>query len=142
MRKIRSASLKIGVVLKNELKSLINLYPIVAPNNTTYPFCVYRRTGLNVSNTKDIFNFEDSVLIELNIVSQSYEESLEKAINIKMFLEHLRGFYSTTKEEKINVNNVTMIDSSEDYNGDAYIQTMSFKIDIENNGDENKFEVI
>lgn len=130
MKKIRSASLKIGKVIHDELSDLINIFPIVAPQGSTYPFAVYKRNSLQVANTKDLFNISETADIEINIVSNTYSESIEKAINIKMYLEHLKGVYTTAKDEEINISDIYLVDSSEDYNGDAYIQTLLFRVEM------------
>ena len=128
MKKIRSASLKVGKVIHDELKDIIDIYPLIAPANTTGTFAVYKRSGLRVDNTKDGFNYQEVCNIEIIIVSQTYLESVEKAINVKMYLEHLKGSYQTAKDEVIEIGDITLIDCSEDWNNDAYIQTMNFQI--------------
>lgn len=137
MKKIRSASLKIGKVIHEQLRDLISNYPIIAPQNTTYPFAVYKRTGLQVADTKDIYNYEENANVEIIIVSQSYDESLELATNVKMYLEHLKGSFKTSKNEIINISDITLIDTNEDFNNDAYLQIMIFRISIENESDIN-----
>ena len=57
-------SLEIGKVLNNFLlndETVTNLigskiFPIVADQGTTYPFVCYKRTNLELSNSKDRFN--------------------------------------------------------------------------------------
>ena len=132
MKKIRSASLKIGKVIHDELRDIIDIYPLVAPANTTGTFAVYKRSGLKVDSTKDGFNYQEISNIEIVIVSQTYLESVEKAINIKMYLEHLRGTYHTAKDETIEIADITLIDSSEDYSNDAYLQLMNFQVTMFN----------
>ena len=132
MKKIRSASLKIGKIIHDELKDIIDIFPLVAPQNTTGTFAVYKRSGLHVDNTKDGFNFQEICNIEIVIVSQTYLDSVEKAINVKMYLEHLHGEYHTSKDETIEIGDVTLIDCSEDWNNDAYLQTLNFQVTIFN----------
>lgn len=130
MKKIRSASLKIGKVIHDELSDIINIYPCVAPQNTTYPFAVYKRTNLQVENSKDIFNVSETATIEIVIVADTYSESIEKAINTKMYLERLSGVYKTAMDEKLNISDISLVDSSEDYTGEAYLQVMIFRIEM------------
>lgn len=132
MKKIRSSSLLIGKVIADELKSNIDVYPIIAPLDTKYPFAVYRRTSLEVENTKDIYNIKELATLDLIIVSQSYAESLKIASDLKMFLEHLHGKYKTNMQEEINISDITVIDASEEYNNDAYLQKMTLRIEIMN----------
>lgn len=132
MKKIRSASLKIGKVIHDELRDIMDVYPVIAPQNTTGTFGVYRRTSLGVKNTKDIYNYEESADIEIAIISPTYAESLEKAINVKMYLEHLHGQFQTKKDEHINIADITLIDCSEEWSNDNYIQIMKFEITLYN----------
>ena len=130
MKKIRSTSLKIGKVIHDELSDVINIFPIVAPQNSTYPFAVYKRTSLQIANTKDIFNISETADIEIVIISNTYSESIEKAQNVKMYLERLNGKYSTVMNEYITIQDIALIDSSEDYNGEAYLQILTFRIEM------------
>lgn len=137
MKKIRSASLKIGKVIHDELRDIIDIYPVIAPQNTTGTFGVYRRTGLNVANTKDIYNYDEIAWIDIAIIASTYAESVDKAINIKMYLEHLHGQFQTKKDEHINISDITLIDCSEEYSNDNYIQIMKFQITMYNELTEN-----
>lgn len=132
MKKIRSASLKVGKVIHDELKDIIDIYPLIAPAQTTGTFAVYKRGGLRVDNTKDGYNYQEVCNLEIIIVSQTYLESVEKAIDVKLYLEHLHGTYMTAKDEVIEIADITLIDASEDWSNDAYIQTMNFQITMFN----------
>lgn len=132
MRKIRSASLKIGKVIHDELLDILDIYPVIAPQKTTGTFGVYRRTSLAVKNTKDIYNCEECADIEIAIISTTYADSLEKAVNVKMYLEHLHGQYSTAKDENINISDITLVDCSEEWSSDNYVQIMRFRITLYN----------
>lgn len=135
MNKIRHSSLLIGKVIVQELKDLIDVFPIVAPNGTQGNFAVYKRLNLEVDNTKDIYNYIEKTDIAITIVTDKYDDGLQLATNIKMYLEHLKGIYKTSKEEDININDVTLIDASEDWNNDKYLQTMIFQISLYNEPD-------
>lgn len=137
MRKIRSASLKIGKVLIDELNSTIQTYPIIAPQNTVGSFCIYRRINIRLDNTKDLYFHRELVNMEIVVVCPTYSESIEKSIEIKFILEHLRGKYITGQDEVINITDCTLTDAREEYNSDAYLQIMTFDIEISNEYDEN-----
>ena len=137
MKKIRSASLKIGKVIHDELRDIIDVYPVIAPQNTSGVFGVYRRTALSVDNTKDIFNHEEIVTMEIAIIAPTYLESIEKAMNVKFYLEHLHGQFETKMDEHINIADITLVDSSEEWTNDMYVQIMQFRIKIYNDLSEN-----
>lgn len=136
MRKLRSASLKIGKVIHDELSDIIDIFPIVAPQNTTGIFAVYKRNSLRVRNTKDIFNYEEVANVDISIIAPTYLESVEKSIDVKMYLEHLHGEFKTQKDEVINISDITLTDCSESWTGESYVQTMRFDIMMVNEHDE------
>lgn len=137
INKIRSASLKVGKVIHDELRDIIDIYPVIAPQNTTGTFGVYRRTSLALSNTKDIYNYEEVAMIEIAIIAPTYLESVEMAINVKFYLEHLSGKYETKKDEHINIADISLADSSEEWSNENYIQIMQFRVKIYNEPGEN-----
>lgn len=49
--------LGIGKAIFTILDGIEKVYPIVADNGANYPFIVYRRAGLQHSNTKDRYNY-------------------------------------------------------------------------------------
>lgn len=137
MKKIRSASMKVGKVIHDELKDILDVYPVIAPQNTKGIFGVYRRMSLSVANTKDIYNYQETAEIEIAIVAQTYAECLEKAIDVKFFLEHLHGKYETKKDEHINIADITLTDSSEEWVNDNYVQILKFEIKMYDEPNEN-----
>lgn len=137
MKKIRSASLKIGKVIHDELRDILDIYPVIAPQNTNGCFGVYRRESLTVENTKDIYNICEIAVVEIAIIAPSYIESLEKSIDVKFYLEHLSGKFVTQKDEYINVANITLVDSSEEYAQDNYLQILKFEIKMYDELNEN-----
>ena len=132
MKKIRSSSLLIGKVINQELRDILPIYPIIAPNGTVGNFGVYKRLSLTVDNTKDIYNYIEKTDVAITIVSDKYEEGLTIATNIKMYLEHLKGVYKTQKNEELHIADITLIDANEDWGNDKYIQNMVFSISLYN----------
>ncbi len=130
MKKIRSSSLLIGKVINQELRDILPIYPIVAPNGTVGNFGVYKRLSLTVDNTKDIFNHIEKTDVAISVVTDKYEEGLTIATNIKMYLEHLKGIYRTQKNEELNIADITLIDVSEEWGNDKYIQNLIFTISL------------
>lgn len=135
MKKIRSSSLLIGKVIVQELRDIIEVFPIVAPLNTQGNFAVYKRNSLSVENTKDIFNYEENSIYDIVIVTPNYEDGLRLATNAKMYLERLQGRYKTSKEEEIIIGDVAMIDASEEWNNEAYLQKLVFQFKLFNEPD-------
>lgn len=129
--KLRTSSLKIGRVIHEKLKDIIRIFPIIADKGVEGNFAVYRRTALNVSDTKDLYNYEEVAYMDIIVVSSTYDSSVELAQAIKIRLEATRGDFETAKEEAITIGSIEMTNASEDWQNDAYIQRLTFKINIE-----------
>lgn len=131
MAKLRTSSLKIGRVIHEKLKDIIRIFPIIADKGVEGNFAVYRRTALNESDTKDLYNYEEVAYMDIIVVSSTYDCSVELAQAIKIRLEAVCGNFETAKEEAIIIGSIEMTNASEDWQNDAYIQRLTFKINIE-----------
>lgn len=131
MAKLRTSSLKIGRVIHEQLNDIIRIFPIIADKGVEGNFAVYRRTALNVSDTKDLYNYEEVAYMDIIVVSSTYDNSVELAQAIKIRLEAVNGDFETANEEAITIGNIEMTNASEDWQNDAYIQRLTFKINIE-----------
>lgn len=85
-------SLNIGKAIYTILQTSIDIdkkiYPLIADEGTTFPFIIYKRTGLTPESTKD--NTNENVSVEINIASSNYSESIDLAIKVRKALEHKR----------------------------------------------------
>ena len=122
-------TLQIGKVIKNLLLSneqLVNyigdkVYPLIADNSTTYPFIIYRRSAIVNSSTKD--DADESVNVEIYIVSDTYEKSISIAEEVRKSVEHRKG-----KFEDLYIDDIIISDASESYEGDAFVQYLTITI--------------
>ena len=101
--------------------------PLVADNDTKYPFIVYRRMNLVSSTCKDGV-FQDEVVMEIIVVSNKYSESVEIATKIRKRLERQRVIYN---DLEINDGNIIM--ATEEFSNNAYVQRMQFEFKVKNN---------
>ena len=128
-----SDSLKIGKVVVQliadceELNKAIGLkiYPLIAPENTSLPFCIYRRGNLQTSNNKDIRAFEQDIQFEIAIASANYGGALNIAISLCDLLTKTRGYY-----DGIYISQITLDNATEDFIEETYTQTLIFNIKI------------
>lgn len=125
--KLKTENLEIGTFIIEQLEDILPTFPIVSENGVNYPFCLYRRTGMTSKNSKDIYNHEEQISIEIIVASSSYKESIKFAGLIKEKLEGLRGTWRNTW-----INNIVMDNSNEDWSNDAYIQKLYFTINLDN----------
>lgn len=121
-------SLNIGKAIYTILQTSIDIdkkiYPLIADEGTTFPFIIYKRTGLTPESTKD--NTNENVSVEINIASSNYLESIDLAIKVRKALEHKKGTYSD-----IAIEDIVIDDATEDYIEDTFIQTLTFKIELQ-----------
>ena len=99
---------------------------LVANENTTFPFIVYRRNSIRKSSTKDYAN-DEIASVDVVIASDKYSQSVEIAERVRFVLE--RGEY---EGENFSVDNITLSNASEQYMQNTYIQTLTFDIEINN----------
>lgn len=122
-------TLQIGKIIKklllsNErLKSYIGekVYPLIADNSTTYPFIIYRRSAIVNSSTKD--DADEPVIVEIYIVSHTYEKSISIAEEVRKSVEHRKGTF-----EDLYIDDIIITDASESYEGDAFVQYLTITI--------------
>lgn len=127
-------SLNIGKVIKDILcqdDTLNNLvkyqvFPLIAEENTTFPFIVYRRNSIRKASTKDYVN-DEIASVDVVVASDKYSQSVEIAERVRFILE--RGEY---EGENFSVDNITLSNASEQYMQNTYIQTLTFEIEINN----------
>lgn len=127
-------SLNIGKVIKDILcqdDTLNNLvkyqvFPLIAEENTTFPFIVYRRNSIRKASTKDYVN-DEIASVDVVVASDKYSQSVEIAERVRFILE--RGEY---EGENFSVDNITLSNASEQYMKNTYIQTLTFDIEINN----------
>lgn len=124
--KHNTKNMNIGKAINTMLSTILPSYPLIADQGANFPFSVYRRLGYMVKNTKDIYNYEETIVVEVEIAATTYAESIDLAQRVKDQLEHTRGVY-----ENLKINDITMMDAGEDWVKDAYIQTMRFNIDLD-----------
>lgn len=127
-------SLNIGKVIKdilyqdealnNVLKSQV--FPLIAEENTTFPFLVYRRNSIRKASTKDYVN-DEIASVDVVVASDKYSQSVEIAERARFVLEH--GGY---EGENFSVDNISLSNASEQYMQNTYIQTLTFDIEINN----------
>lgn len=127
-------SLNIGKVIKEilyqdeALNTILKgqVFPLIAEENTTFPFIVYRRNSIRKAGTKDYAN-DEIASVDVVIASDKYSQSVEIAERVRFILE--RGEY---EGENFSVDNITLSNASEQYMQNTYIQTLTFEIEINN----------
>lgn len=99
------------------------IFPLIATNNTSFPFIIYKRTNIIPAYTKDRFSANDTLMMDVVIASDKYNEAIELADLVRKTLEGKRGTFAN-----IQVDDIRLVSADEDYNEDTYIQQLTFKI--------------
>jgi hypothetical protein len=97
------------------------VFPIVAPNETKFPFVVYQKTNITPSRfTKDGIG-EDTVTFNIFVLSDSYFESVDIADEVRKTLE---ARYVSNNE--IYMSDTYMSSINESFESNTYIQQIQF----------------
>ena len=88
------------------------IYPLIADVDTTFPFIVYKRTGIVPADSKDKFVYSEEVYVDVVVASDKYNESIEIADLVRTAL--LKGSYDGIKD-------IVFTDADEDYLEDTFI---------------------
>lgn len=100
------------------------IYPLLANQNTKYPFIVYSRDNVEAKYCKD-GNFQDDVAVTFVIVSDNYEESVEVANKVRKTFESLEY-----EDDDIYIADSFLIGVQENTQEDAYVQKLTLKFNI------------
>lgn len=103
------------------------IFPIVAENETKFPFITYVRTGISpATQTKD-GRIEDTVTFQVSVCSDSYNESLDIADKVRELLE-IKLISSTD----LSMIETYMTGITEIYDSSTYMQQMQFTTRVQN----------
>lgn len=95
------------------------IYPLIAPENTSGDFIVYKRNNYKKDYTKEYLVVE-SCTIAFIVVADNYDKSQQIALLVNDILEN------TVLEDNTNIR---LIESNEDYLDEKYIQELIFNIE-------------
>lgn len=73
----------------------------------------------------------EKATMEITVAATTYAESLDIAQAVKVRLDHRGGrAYETETEEPIYIDDIRLVNASEEYINNAYVQTLTFIVDI------------
>lgn len=114
------------MLLENEIvKELVEdkIFPIIAPENTKSDFITYVRDEYSIDRNKMGISTHICT-VYISCISSDYDKSQDIADAVFQCLD---GNYNINTEQQ-NIRSIYMTDSTEDYAGDNYIQTLAFQI--------------
>lgn len=122
------------LLLSEELTALVNPDNIKAMylSPTSFPFISYVRVYQEANYDKGYLltrSVQDRVEINLAVVSQDYDESIEIATAVRNALE-----FKTFKDsaDNILIDEVQMLNAYEEISNDVYVQYLTFSLSIQN----------
>ena len=107
------------------------IFPMLQPDNLTFPFVVHSRTGIQTEYTKDIeygkVGFWNKVQFTDSCVSDKYVECIELANVVRHALELYRW-----KDEDIYIHPIELVTAVEyTTEQDAFVQELQFQAIVE-----------
>lgn len=114
------------LLLENEAVTELvgtKIYPILAPEGTKGNFITYTRSNYTINETK-MGIYEQDCDVAIACVAESYDKSIEIADAV---FKALHGYYAIHRGN-IVMNSISLVDSSEDWVDDVYIQYLQFRI--------------
>lgn len=109
-----------------ELVGTGKIFPLVAKEDTSYPFVVYSRDSVNTQYTK-VIGHDNTVLITYRIYSDKYDEALEIANKIRNILERK----TITIQDTIRINDIRLLSIFEQFTDDGFLQSLTFTMTVE-----------
>ena len=128
-----NTSLSAGIVIADVLQAddavkaiTSTVVPVFSPvESLQLPYIVYRRLKMNVRSVAQSVRGAESVEIEVACYAASYSDSVKLAEAVRAALDHRQA-----GAEGLHMRCCTLVDSSEDYYDDAYMQTLVFDVKV------------
>jgi hypothetical protein len=120
-------TISIGKIINDALKLYQSQYtvsPVIVPQDTKYPFVVYKKTGLEAGThtSMDLLPVPEKVFVEVSVVSDIYGQTIQISEQIRNTLTGI----TNQESYDLRVENSYMTNCIEDYIEGAYVQVMTF----------------
>lgn len=125
---MKSIGLTFGKALRARLAQTlggnISIYPIVAEETSPYPYVAYQRDNLTLGATKDGYH-QETAQYTINIYSgNDYAKGIDLADKVVDTLTE----WHYLNEQRVNI---TIINTTETYISDSYLQSLTFEIRVD-----------
>lgn len=101
------------------------IFPVVASQEAKLPYISYGRTGLTSVPQKSGQPVADTVVITIDCYTSQYLEGVELAEIVRSLLDH-----KSYRLGDIVLRMCTLVDSAEDWQSDAFVQSLTFQVKI------------
>jgi hypothetical protein len=100
------------------------VFPVVT-DKAELPYVAYRRSRLEHNTTKAKNPGADTVQIDINCYAATYQESVELAEAVRAALDYSQG-----EKDGLVMRSCTLADGEEIYENDAFVQCLTFRVQI------------
>ena len=123
---ILSASKLIGAVLTQAVgKNVTAIFPVIAAQNAILPYICYYRESISQDPVKNGLPGASSAVIKIHCCTSDYGESVVLAEAVKAALDCKSYIVG-----ELRMRSCTLAGASEAYDSDAFIQTLTFNVKI------------
>lgn len=123
-------------ILRNDgdVNSLVDtrIFPLVAKNDTRFPFIIYDVGSENPEDTKDGVSTLDVDSVMVSVYSQSYEEASDLARKVRTALDRVSGSYEGVEVQSIQYNGLNEIFDENVSDEGVYRKALDFNVRIVN----------
>lgn len=120
----------------DEVKAIVGndehkIFPLLQPDNLSFPFIVHSRTGLTVQYTKDIeighVGWCNTINYTITCVSNDYIQCIELANAVRHAVETYRW-----KNQDIYIHPIQLLTATEyTLDNDAFVEELQFQMTVE-----------
>lgn len=105
------------------------VFPVIATSGALLPYVCYRRTSLADTSVKGDVG-ADAINLTVDCYAADYDVSVRLAEAVRAALEGESFLYSDDDGGYLSVRSARLVDSTEDWVADAYVQSLVFEIRI------------
>lgn len=102
------------------------IFPLVAKEDTTFPFVTYTRDNIQITYTK-MFNQDNLVTITYKVYSDNYDE----AVNIANLIRNILERKQIEVPNEIKINDIRIVSMYEQYNENGFCESITFQTYVE-----------
>ena len=101
------AAIRNVLIENDEARELFGerIYPVIAPMSATYPFVLYKRTGIQRESTVNGPMGTPTVNLDITVIDATYESARLAADTIRLILDQYAGFVGDVFLQQIVVQN-------------------------------------
>lgn len=116
-----------AILAQTDIYQLVNgnISPLIAKEQTPFPYIIYKRAAAQDTLSKDS-RYQETSTVDIAIISDNYNTSIEIADKVKETLSFTKGMYGG-----FNIIRIRPQSTDEAYYAGAFIQTIKFIITTE-----------